>query len=103
MFTALVIVVCLAVLVAVLFVKASFFPAWRALAREANAAGATFYVAGGPEIYFYRRVGSQLESAHGEYWPNLKRYGWSPEPSRLLWVACEEPLPLPQKALRRFK
>lgn len=90
----------LAVLVALAFAKAIFFPTWRTLAREARAGGATFYVSGGPEIYFYRSSGGQLESAHGEYWPELKRYGWSPEPDHLVWVKCEKPLPLPQKSLR---
>ncbi|WP_284620777.1 hypothetical protein [Aquabacterium humicola] len=99
MITALVI---LLIGIALLVVKAVFFPAWRRLARDAAAQGASFYVAGGPEIYFYREVNGRLEHAHAEYWPDLRSFGWSPDPKKLQWVPCEKPLDLPRKSLRFF-
>lgn len=82
--------------------KAVYFPAWRSLALEAVTQGATYYVSGGPEIYFYRNVEGRLEHAHAEYWPELRSFGWSPEPTRITWVSCSKPLALPQKSLARF-
>ena len=81
--------------------KIVLFPSWRRLGKQARSQGAMFFVSGGPEIYFYRTAaGGKLEHAHAEYWTDLRRFDWSPEPNTLTWVPCEGPLPLPRRSLK---